>query len=247
MTSSNYKWILGGAGLGWLLGGPIGAMLGVIIGSQINTAKNASGRRRIPGDHYNTEEKEVIISFLILCAEITKADGFIAAEEIRLVKEFLIRNFGDKKAALLMQLYKKILEQAYDINAICRQIDREMDPVFKQTVVQVLFEIARADGEIKSVEGEKIHELAGKIGVGEADFLSIRSMYAVKTNKEYYAILEAPETASDQEVKDAYRTMVKKYHPDKVGHLGEEFKKLAEEKFKQIQAAYERIKKERKI
>ncbi|MFB6307586.1 MAG: DnaJ domain-containing protein, partial [Flavobacteriales bacterium] len=62
-----------------------------------------------------------------------------------------------------------------------------------------------------------------------------------------YKILEVDPNASDEEVKKAYRKMAVKYHPDKVNHLGEKFKKATEEKFQKVQSAYEQIKKERNI
>ena len=62
-----------------------------------------------------------------------------------------------------------------------------------------------------------------------------------------YVILEIEKTATNEELKAAYRKMVKKYHPDKLQHLGEEHVKGAEEKFKQVQKAYEQIQKERGI
>ena len=60
-------------------------------------------------------------------------------------------------------------------------------------------------------------------------------------------VLEIDKSATDTEVKKAYRKMAVKYHPDKVGHLGDDFQKMAEEKFKQLNDAYERIKKERGV
>jgi DnaJ like chaperone protein len=60
-----------------------------------------------------------------------------------------------------------------------------------------------------------------------------------------YQILEITKSVTVVEIKKAYRTMAKKYHPDKVAHLGEEHRKGAEEKFKQIQKAYEQLQKER--
>ena len=62
-----------------------------------------------------------------------------------------------------------------------------------------------------------------------------------------YKILEVDPSASDEEVKKAYRRMAMKYHPDKVSHLGEEFRKTADEKFKKVNDAYKRIKKERNL
>lgn len=56
-----------------------------------------------------------------------------------------------------------------------------------------------------------------------------------------YAVLGVPEGASDEEIKHAYRELANKYHPDKVSHLGEEFKELAHKRFKEIQAAYQEL------
>ena len=65
--------------------------------------------------------------------------------------------------------------------------------------------------------------------------------------KYIYKILEVDPSASDEEVKKAYRRMAMKYHPDKVSHLGEEFRKTADEKFKKVNDAYKRIKRERNL
>ena len=76
------------------------------------------------------------------------------------------------------------------------------------------------------------------------DFDSIQAMFYQDTTVAYKILEIAPE-ASDSEVKKAYRKMATKFHPDKVHHLGEEFQKMAEEKFKSVNDAYQQIKKER--
>ena len=66
-----------------------------------------------------------------------------------------------------------------------------------------------------------------------------------KNSDSAYKILEIEKTASDAEVKKAYRDMVKKYHPDKLQHMDEAYRAGAEEKFRNVQDAYETIQKER--
>lgn len=56
-----------------------------------------------------------------------------------------------------------------------------------------------------------------------------------------HAVLGVGRNATQEEIKTAYRKLVKKYHPDKVNHLGEEFKDLAEQRFKNIQEAYQAL------
>jgi len=61
------------------------------------------------------------------------------------------------------------------------------------------------------------------------------------TSWDPYAVLNVPKGASREEIKKAYRELANKYHPDKVHHLGDEFKKLAEQRFKEIEAAYREL------
>ena len=60
--------------------------------------------------------------------------------------------------------------------------------------------------------------------------------------KDPYTVLEIPKNSSPEEIKQAYRKLANKYHPDKVQHLGEEFGRLAEKRFKEIEAAYRKLK-----
>ena len=74
-----------------------------------------------------------------------------------------------------------------------------------------------------------------------------RSSYRSHTLHDDYKILGISPDASDDEVKKAYRTLAKKYHPDRVAHLGDDMRKQAEEKFAKLSDAYDNIKKERGI
>ena len=67
----------------------------------------------------------------------------------------------------------------------------------------------------------------------------------MSAQKDYYRALGVADRATADEIKKAYRRLAKKHHPDKVSHLGEDFKKTADEKFKKVNEAFEKIKKER--
>ena len=62
--------------------------------------------------------------------------------------------------------------------------------------------------------------------------------------KDPYTVLGVQKGASAEDIKQAYRQLANKYHPDKVDHLGDEFKRLAEKRFKEIQEAYQALKKD---
>ncbi len=109
-----------------------------------------------------------------------------------------------------------------------------------------LFGIAKADGAVTTDEEQVINKIAGYLGISSRDYISIKAMFYDSVDNAY-KILEIDSSASIDEIKKAYRTMAKKYHPDRVAHLGKEHQKGAEEKFKQVQEAYEQLQKERRF
>jgi len=175
-----------------------------------------------------------------------KADNELKKSELEFVKRFLIENFGTNYTKQRMELFKKILKQDIDINSVCNQIKNYMDINSKIQLVHVLFGLSKADNEIHENEINIIKNIANLIGLNKADFQSIKAMF-IEDTASAYKILGLDSNAEVSEIKVAYRKMATKYHPDKVSHLGEEFSKVAEEKFKAINDAYQKIKKERNI
>ena len=97
---------------------------------------------------------------------------------------------------------------------------------------------------VRPEEVRGIEEIAGYLGIPASDMQSIRNMF-YKDVDSAYKILEIDRSASDDEVKSAYRRMANKYHPDKVAYLGEDIRKAAGEKFRKVKDAYDAIKKDR--
>jgi len=119
-----------------------------------------------------------------------------------------------------------------------------MDYNSRVQLLHILFGIASADGKVDKSELDTIGTISSLLGISSADFLSIKAMF-IKNTESDFQILEIESSASDDEIKKAYRKMAVKFHPDKVAHLGEDYRKDAEEKFKKVQEAYENIKKQR--
>lgn len=78
-----------------------------------------------------------------------------------------------------------------------------------------------------------------KAGPGDED--DAAEPEGVEGEQDPYKVLGVAGNASDDEIRQAYLKLANKYHPDKVDHLGDEFKALAHRRFKEIQAAYERL------
>ena len=236
------KWI--GGGLGFVMGGPLGAVLGFLIGSAVdNTTVGTATFRSSP---QTTAPGDFGMSMLVLIAAMMKADGTVVKSELDWVKQFFVRQFGPATAREATLMLRDILKKDIPVKDVCVQISRNMDYSSRLQLLHVLFNLSLADGTLHPAEIETIEMMSGYLGIARADYLSIRNMFVPETDSSY-KILEIDRSATDEELKKAYRKMAMKYHPDKVSHLGEEFRKVADEKFKAVNEAYEKIKKERNI
>ena len=229
-------------GLGWALGGPIGAIIGYSLAGITGQAGGVYQSRGYP----QTQPGDFIVSMLVLFAFVMKADKQMLKSELDYVKQFLGKQFNQNQAQDFMTLFKDIVKQDYPLKDVCRQIVRSMDHSSRLELVHVLFGLSKADGHVHADEVKVIHTIARYLNINENDFESIRAMFFKDTLSDY-TIIEVDPSASDSDVKKAYRKMATKYHPDKVGHLGKDLISLAEEKFKAVNDAYQNIKKERGI
>lgn len=230
------KWI--GGGLGWAFGGPLGAILGFAMGSMFDGSGGSFSRGTARGDF--------AMSLLVLSAAVMKADTKILKSELEYIKSFFVRQFGLQEAERLIPILKEVLKQQIDVREVSAQVGQFMDYPSKLQLLHYLFGIASADGQYHPSEVDVIEQISGFMGVRAADFASIRAMF-VKNINSAYDILEIIPEASDEEVKKAYRRLAVEYHPDKVSHLGEDIRKAATEKFQNLSAAYEQIKRQRGI
>jgi DnaJ like chaperone protein len=121
-----------------------------------------------------------------------------------------------------------------------------MDHPSRLELLHVLFGLSASDGEIHPQEVKVINTISGYLNISKKDYESIKAIF-IKDMDSAYKILEIESSATDSEIKKAYRKMAVKYHPDKVAHLGKEIQKTAEEKFKALSDAYREIKKKRNI
>ena len=143
-------------------------------------------------------------------------------------------------------MLRDILKQEIPLRDVSMQLRQHLDYPSRVQMLHLLFGIANADGQIDPKELNIIQQISGYIGISQSDYTSILNMF-VKSTDSSYKILGVDKTATDEEVKKAYRKLAVEYHPDKVAYLGEDFKKVANEKFQKINEAYENIKKERGI
>ena len=235
------KWI--GGFLGWVALGPIGGLLGFLFGSAFD---GLSGVKVETHTAYSPSEQRnsFLVSLLVLSAAVIKADGKTLQSELDYVKDFVRRNFGDAAVPEAMRMLNEFTRQDVNIYSVGPQIARFMNYSQRLQLFHYLAQLAMADGQFDKKEKSVLEAIGATIGLGGADINSVIAMFYKETSSAY-TVLEVSPSATDDEVRAAYRKMAMKNHPDKVATLGPDVQKAAAEKFRQVQEAYEAIKKER--
>ena len=233
------KWI--GASIGWSFGGPIGAIIGMAVGSLLD-ASSKSGVS-LNKSQTATRSGDFEVSLLVLASVVIKADGKQDQREMDFVRAQFVQMYGKERANQAFKLFKEISKQTnIPTRQVCLQIRQMMDHASRLQLLHFLFGIAKSDNHVDESEVKVIASIASYLGVSVKDFESIKAMF-YKSSDMAYKILEIDPSATKSEIKAAYRKMAKKYHPDKVLHLGKEHQKGAEEKFRKVQEAYEQLQK----
>ena len=267
------KWI--GGFLGFVSGGPLGALLGLFIGSLFDsmtdiTYTNGNGSEGYDGyrgandyqqtnysrqQQYEGQRNSFLFSLLALASYIIKADGKVMHSEMELVRNFLRQNFGEiavqQGEQILLKLFdhqKQVGDMAFSntIRSACQQIAQNMDYSQRLQLLSFLVMIAQADGTVHPKEIEAIREIGQYMSLSQQDIDSILNLRESADSLDAaYKVLGITKDVTDDEVKAAYRKMALKHHPDKVATLGEDVRKAAEKKFQEINDAKDKIYKAR--
>lgn len=237
------KWIVGA--LGWATLGPLGGILGYYIASRLEKlAETSAGHAEA---QYSDQEQRnsFLMSLLVLSAAVIKADGKTTSQELSTLRSFFARNFGAQAGEEAVSIVQVLVQKEFNLYEVCAQIRSYMDYSQRLQLFHYLVSLGACDG-LEQREIDVLETIATYIGLSKGDSDSIFALFR-PSNDSYYRILEIDPSASNEEVKKAYRKMAVKYHPDKVATLGKDVQKAAEEKFKAISQAYEAICKERGI
>ncbi len=234
-----------GAGLGWALFGPIGAIIGGILGSQLDSGAS-SNYQELPQGEKSTTREDFYASLIIIFSQLIKADKDVGKKEISFVKDYLQRSISDAAFVQeLMYLLKQVLEKDIAIEPVVKQVAENMDFSSRIQLVHLLFSLALSDHQLADAEDAFLRRVCMQLGLSIADYNSISAAYKPKSDYQAYQILEVDPDASAEEIKASYKRLALLYHPDKVSHLGPELVATAEEKFKTINDAYHKIRKAR--
>lgn len=236
------KWIA--AFLGYSFFRFPGALLGFIIGGVVERFFNSSSSWSEVGSQRPTTAA-FQLNLLALAATVIKADGSVKQQELQFVRNFFITNYGSQMASTIFEKFnEEVKKERQNIPELTQIFNQRAPYETRLQILHFLFGVANADGSISQTELSKVEQIAAALGIRPSDMESIKAMFVKATNSAY-KILEISSSASDDEVKKAYRTMAKKYHPDKLQSKDPALIKGAQEKFLKVQEAYEAIQKER--
>ena len=221
-------------------------MLGFFIGGMIDRYKQGSSS--IFQNRFSSNQPgKLQLNLLALSATVIKADGQVKTQELQFVRNFFIANYGSEQAAMIFETFNEQIKiEVQSISDLAMIFVQRTPYETRLQVLHFLFGVGNADGSISKSELNKINQIADALGIRSSDFESIQAMF-IKDTESSYKVLEILPSASAEEVKKAYRNMAKKFHPDKLQSKDPALIKGAQEKFQEVQKAYESIQKERDL
>ena len=245
------KWI--GGYLGWSAFGPLGGIIGFVVGALFDVATGSNGEgetmRLTDEQSQQGNRNSFFISMLVLAAYIVKADGKVMHSEMELVRGMLRQNFGDDAARqgdeMMRQLFReqdRMGANVYrqNIRQACQQIAVHVDYSGRLQLLNFLVMIAQADGRVDQVEIEALKEVAQWLQMSPQEVDAMLHLEG-DSLEDAYKVLGVSPDASDAELKRVYRKLALEHHPDRVAKLGDDVRRAAEKKFQEINAAKDRI------
>ena len=258
--------VLGGT-FGYMLGGPLGALLGAVLGHKFdNGLVNAFSIENLrAGDVEQIQTAFFTTTFLVM-GHLAKADGRVSESEIAQAK-FIMQQMQltEEQTRVAMGLFNEGKADSFDLTSVIAQFKqvcgrrRNLEQMF----LEILISTAMADGILDGIERDILLKICKQLGFSRITFEKLIQMMQAQQHysskggqqpayqdiEDAYNMLGVKNSATDSEVKKAYRKLMNQHHPDKLVSRGlpEEMLKLATEKTQEIKAAYEQIKKERNI
>jgi len=238
--------IIGGAA-GFALGGPLGAILGAAAGAAVDVMVDSD--RQPAGDDHRDATREIAftIGVIVLGAKMAKVDGVVTRDEITAFKQ--VFRIPAEEEANVGRVFNMARRDARGFEPYAHQLARLLKdrPQVLENLLFCLFHIAKADGAVTPQEIVFLRAVAGIFGMSDSAFERLRETEAGPDEGDPYRILGVGRDASLEEIKTAYRALVRENHPDRlIGRgLPEEFISVANDKISIINAAYDKVLAER--
>jgi DnaJ like chaperone protein len=231
--------LLGGV-IGFSFGGPFGALLGSFLGGKISRLNSS----KTIGNQQNTQEI-FALSLIILSAKLSKADGHVSKEELIAVKDKL--QIPDSEIDQVAKIFNKAKDESTGYEPYAKQIAeifRDNINVLEE-VINILFYIAEADGNVSNDEETMIANIAYIFGLSQKQYQSIKESRKTSDKLNPYIVLESQPTDDLKTIRKNYIRLSKEHHPDLLISKGVPVEVINESKNKMrsINAAWDQVQK----
>lgn len=244
--------IVGGT-IGFAFGGPLGAIAGAVFGHAFdNTPKELKGRVHTRLSMVEESQLAFFVSTFSMLAKLAAADGQVKPEEVDTIKAFAQHDLGltQESREVAFNIFQAALDSPAQFEDFAAQFYERFygQPQLTETMIDILMRVGVADGSLHPAEEALILKAVQIFNMDPIRFSQLKARY-IAAYDPAYEVLGCDRQDSDAVIKKRYRDLVQQYHPDKIASKGlpEEFIKFAHEKFREIQEAYEAIKRERDI
>jgi len=233
--------LLGGAA-GFALGGPIGAILGVMAGSAFDRKKQS----KFNFSQISQDQKQQIftISFIVLSAKLAKSDGQVTNDEVQAFKEKF--NVPKSELSKVGKIFNEAKKDVYGYKQIADQVGLVFanDRILLEEMLNNLFFIAASDGQISLKEIELLRSISQSFSFDENTFQRIFQINLKDNTSDPYKILNVQREDSDQEIRKKWIQLNKEHHPDNLIAKGmpKEFIEQSNKELAAINLAYDKIK-----
>jgi len=198
-----------------------------------------------------TESHNRFVWLLIhILVKISQLDGHVSRDEVQTIQRFFQQNLRYNQTQ--MNWVKNLIKEATSSTQTLESLLQEFRTTFayepRLILLELIYQIVYTKDPVPENELESARKIAAFLEISEYDHRTIEAKYRYQRQQtanesadmsaRYYALLGLDNGADMSTIKKAYRQLSMKYHPDKVSHLGEEFKGVAEEKMKELNAAY---------
>ena len=227
---------------GFALGGPIGAMLGVIAGHSVDRIRNQKSDSNIAS---NSPQEIITIGIIILAAKLAKADGQVTTDEISAFKEkFKIPPDFQSDVSKIFNEAKKNSDDYHQYAQQIGMLFRGQPQVLEQ-ILNLLFYIAEADGEVSEAELRMIEHIAQIFGLNKFQFNGIKESRKSSDKLNPYIVLESRPEDDLQTIRKKYLKLSKEHHPDLLISKGvpKEVIEESKNKMRAINSAWDKIQK----
>ena len=231
--------LIGGM-IGLSLGGPFGMLLGSLIGGKISRARSGAGMRA-----FAQPQQVFALSLIVLSAKLCKADGRISLEELIAVKDKL--KIPENELDEVGKIFNKAKEESQGYEPYAQQIAQIYRGNLNvlEEVINMLFYIAEADGNVSTSELEMIENISGIFGLSNVQFESIKESRKLSEKSNPYIILESNPNDHIQSIRKKYIKLSKEHHPDLLISKGvpKEVIEESKKKMRAINSAWDQIQK----